>query len=109
MQPTSRHPIYLLRGPPGSGKSTVAHTVAQQWQQSGQLAASLFFSSENGYLNPTTFCTLLVNHMVQLNPSLEDKLDLLSVDPSLPSPLLQQQFISLTEHLLRLPAKDRSP
>jgi len=41
--------------------------------------------------------------MVQLNPSLEDKLDLLSVDPSLPSPLLQQQFTSLTEHLLRLP------
>src|SRR5436190_9873198 len=37
-------PICWLQGPAGSGKSTVAHTIAKQCADHGKLAFSFFFS-----------------------------------------------------------------
>jgi hypothetical protein len=43
-----KHPICWLRGPAGSGKSTVAHTVAERCHQRDELAATFFFSRGKG-------------------------------------------------------------
>src|SRR5436190_22650210 len=41
------HPVCWLHGPAGSGKSTIAHTLAQQYDKRYGLAFSFFFSRRN--------------------------------------------------------------
>src|SRR5688572_11645199 len=43
-----KEPIYWLQGMAGTGKSTVARTVARQLHQNKQLAGSFFFSTGHG-------------------------------------------------------------
>src|ERR1700677_955894 len=40
--------VCWLRGPAGTGKSTIAHTIAEKCEQEGKLAASFFFSRGKG-------------------------------------------------------------
>lgn len=48
------HPICWLRGPAGSGKSAIAQTIAEEYEESGELAASFFFDPESTYRHHIT-------------------------------------------------------
>ena len=40
--------VCWLSGPAGTNKTTVAHTIAAEYDERGQLAASFFFLEEDG-------------------------------------------------------------
>ncbi|KAF8225376.1 hypothetical protein L208DRAFT_1227856, partial [Tricholoma matsutake] len=40
---TTTTPICWLSGPAGTGKTTVAHTIAEEYNKRGRLAATFFF------------------------------------------------------------------
>ena len=42
-------PIFWLNGMAGTGKSTIARTVARSFAEEGQLGASFFFQEERGW------------------------------------------------------------
>ena len=88
-------PICWLYGPAGSGKSTVAHTVAERCGE--KLAASFFFSRGKGRrsaitgLLPTLAYQLAI-HQPPLRPLIERTL---RADPSILSQTLENQFRKL--------------
>jgi len=45
---TTSTPVCWLSGPAGTGKTTVAHTIAEEYDKSGQLAAAYFFWRKTG-------------------------------------------------------------
>jgi NACHT domain len=47
------HPVCWLEGPAGSGKSTIAHTIAQEYDDKSWLAFSFFFSRGKADRNDT--------------------------------------------------------
>jgi phage/plasmid-associated DNA primase len=40
--------VCWLHGPAGTGKSTIAHTIAEEYSRQGRLAATFFFSRKKG-------------------------------------------------------------
>jgi len=88
-------PICWLYGPAGSGKSTIAHTVAEECGD--KLAASFFFSRGKGRrsaitgLLPTLAYQLAI-HQPPLRPLIESTL---RADPSILSQTLENQFRKL--------------
>ncbi|TFK61532.1 hypothetical protein BDN72DRAFT_849582 [Pluteus cervinus] len=97
-------PLRLISGWAGTGKTTIAQTMAEYWARQGQLAGSFFFSrsskerSETGYLRATILHQLLqifgadvdVGHLYSERtvtwPKLVDVL--LSTSSSLPHPVV---------------------
>ncbi|EIW74381.1 hypothetical protein CONPUDRAFT_170111 [Coniophora puteana RWD-64-598 SS2] len=59
-----RRKILWISGEPGSGKSTVAHTVADSLREEGRLAGTFFFSRMNG--RRSTFDFVLLTFAYQL-------------------------------------------
>src|SRR5688572_2000296 len=45
---TTTTPICWLSGPAGTGKTTVAHTIAEEYNERGRLAATFFFWRKTG-------------------------------------------------------------
>ncbi len=45
---TTSTPVCWLSGPAGTGKTTVAHTIAEEYDKSGRLAATYFFWRKTG-------------------------------------------------------------
>jgi hypothetical protein len=97
-----KHPICWLRGPAGSGKSTVAHTVAERCHQRDELAATFFFSrgkgdrSDIGKLLPT-----LAFQLAQRMPSIRPLLLEALADESTLSQTLGDRFLNLIVKPLR--------
>ncbi|TFK58238.1 hypothetical protein BDN72DRAFT_735788, partial [Pluteus cervinus] len=44
-------PVRLISGWTGTGKTTIAQTMAEYWAKRGQLAGSFFFSRSSGKRN----------------------------------------------------------
>ncbi|KAF8534806.1 putative WD-repeat protein [Trichophaea hybrida] len=63
--------IFWLNGAAGTGKSTIARTVARTWANENQLGASFFFSKGGGDLgHATKFFTSLATQLAYTLPSI---------------------------------------
>jgi hypothetical protein len=105
-----KRPICWLRGPAGSGKSTVAHTVAERCHQRDELAATFFFSRGKGdrsdidKLLPT-----LAFQFSQRMPSVRPLLLEALADESTLSQTLGDRFFNLIVKPLRAIEESKHP
>jgi tetratricopeptide (TPR) repeat protein len=95
--PTKAAEIFWLCDVAGSGKSTVAHTFAQQCHEKGLLASSFFFDREiHGCNGPQKIFNTIARDLAGLNPALaEDIAAVLDQDCSIASANLTRQFQAL--------------
>jgi hypothetical protein len=91
------HPICWLQGPAGTGKSTVAHTIAKQCDDVGMLAFSFFFSrAKQGRSVTTHFLSTFAYQLAKSFPAVQAPMrQALVADPSIPSQSLRDQMIKL--------------
>ncbi|KAK6352041.1 hypothetical protein TWF718_005190 [Orbilia javanica] len=89
--------IFWLKGAAGTGKSTIARTVAQDFDDNDQLGASFFFSRfEAERNNPLKFFTTIATHLSQKVPGLVPYIkDAIKKEPMIASKTLEKQFKSL--------------
>jgi hypothetical protein len=92
-----RTPVCWLYGPAGSGKSTIAHTLAQRYDEQGRLAFSFFFSRRNLDRNDATkFVLTFAYQLAAALPSLTQAMrDALVRNPSILRQRLKDQFVKL--------------
>lgn len=91
---TDERCVFLLNGMAGTGKSTIARTVAQAFKDKGQLGATFFFKRGEGSRgNARYFVSTLTRQLVatyrQLAP---DVLAAIENDPNISSKYLSEQF-----------------
>ena len=60
---TSSPSIFLLTGGAGTGKSTIARTIAQEYASKGELGAYMFFT--RGKTDPKAGLTTITNMVIQ--------------------------------------------
>ena len=94
---TNGKPIFWLNGMAGTGKSTIARTVAQSFAVNGQLGASFFFKRGEGDRGNatrffTTIATDLVSHIPELIPGIRKAIE---TDPAISEKALKEQFENL--------------
>ncbi|KAF2177552.1 vegetative incompatibility protein HET-E-1 [Zopfia rhizophila CBS 207.26] len=87
-------PIFWLSGMAGTGKSTIARTVAQSFADQGQLGASFFFKRGEGERgNATRFFTTIATDLVARVPGLiSGIMKALDADPAISERVLKDQF-----------------
>ncbi|KAI9779021.1 MAG: hypothetical protein M1816_003781 [Peltula sp. TS41687] len=90
-------PIFWMNGMAGTGKSTIARTIAQSFATKGQLGASFFFKrgeGDRGHATRffTTIATDLTAHIPDLIPSLWKAIE---SDPAISERALREQFEKL--------------
>ncbi|KAF8227391.1 hypothetical protein L208DRAFT_1029019, partial [Tricholoma matsutake] len=94
------YPVCWLEGPAGSGKSTIAHTIAKQCDGDNRLAFSFFFSRGKHNRSDTTkfvpsFACQLAESVPAIQPSMRDAL---ADNPSAPHLGLRDQIEKLIIH-----------
>ncbi|KAI9774034.1 MAG: hypothetical protein M1839_001919 [Geoglossum umbratile] len=95
-------PIFWLSGMAGTGKSTIARTVAQSFAHQGQLGASFFFKKGEGERgNATRFFTTIARDLIDRVPGLISGITkALDADPAISQKALKDQFEKLILHPL---------
>lgn len=95
--------ICWLHGPAGSGKSTIAHTIAKKYASRKRLAASFFFSRGNAERSDTTkFFSTLAYQLAVSDPSTRLPMrEALQNNPSILSQTLEDQFENLILNHIR--------
>jgi hypothetical protein len=90
-------PICWLQGPAGSGKSTVAHTIAKQCNDDQKLAFSFFFSRGKLDRSDTTkFLPTFAHQLAQFIPAIQLSIQhALTGNPSIPFQRLDDQIKKL--------------
>ncbi|MCJ1464924.1 hypothetical protein MMC07_003539 [Pseudocyphellaria aurata] len=93
----SGRPMFWLNGMAGTGKSTIARTVAQSFADKGQLGASFFFKRGVGDCGNaarffTTIATDLMIHLPGLIPGIRKAIQ---TDPAISERSLKDQFEKL--------------
>ncbi|KIM23144.1 hypothetical protein M408DRAFT_77945, partial [Serendipita vermifera MAFF 305830] len=69
---TDARPIFLLLDVAGSGKSTVAKHMANQWTREGRLLARFFFSRDTKTTMSTDdFCSTVATALISRDPELK--------------------------------------
>lgn len=90
-------PICWLRGPAGSGKSAIAQTVAEEYEESGELAASFFF--DRGLVDHRDITNFVPAIAFQLSVKIPQTKAWMQKafehDPSIPDQSRQYQFTKL--------------
>jgi NACHT domain len=89
--------IFWLNGMAGTGKSTISRTVAQYFEEKGQLGASFFFMRGEGDRGNasrlfTTIAAQLATKVPDLVPSIAKAIE---VDPTISEKALKEQFEKL--------------
>jgi hypothetical protein len=102
-QGENSRPVCWLYGPAGSGKSTIAHTLAQRYDEQERLAFSFFFSRRNLYRNDATkFVLTFAYQLAAALPSVTQAMqDALVRNPSILRQRLKDQFAKLIINPLR--------
>ncbi|KAK7177935.1 Vegetative incompatibility protein HET-E-1-like protein 7 [Paraphaeosphaeria sporulosa] len=95
-------PIFWLCGMAGTGKSTIARTVAQSFNKDGQLGASFFFKKGEGERgNASRFFSTIATDLVACEPGMLPSIrEALEEDSALPYKALKVQFEKLIFHPL---------
>ncbi|KIM88079.1 hypothetical protein PILCRDRAFT_270109 [Piloderma croceum F 1598] len=90
-------PVCWLAGPAGSGKSTIAHTIAKRYDRVDKLAFSFFFSRRNRDRSDATRLILTLAYQVAITlPSAKQAMeDALAKEPSILDQRLEHQFTKL--------------
>jgi len=90
-------PICWLEGPAGSGKSTIAHTIAEQCADKQQLAFTFFFSRGKLDRSDTSkFFPTFAHQLALFIPATQTPMQhALAADPSIPSQWLADQMKKL--------------
>ncbi|KAI9763764.1 MAG: hypothetical protein M1839_006312, partial [Geoglossum umbratile] len=91
------NPIFWLKGMAGTGKSTIARSVAQSFADQHQLAASFFFKRGEGERsNATRFFTTIATDLMAYVPGLISGIrKALDADPGISERVLKDQFEKL--------------
>ncbi|KAF7966894.1 hypothetical protein HWV62_36623, partial [Athelia sp. TMB] len=91
------HKIFWLRGLAGSGKSAIAHSVAQMLHENGRLASSFFFSQDIATRDtPQYFFTTIARDIASRHPAFAVDIGrTLKQEPALASAPLSRQFDAL--------------
>ncbi|CAF3544080.1 unnamed protein product [Fusarium graminearum] len=89
--------IFWLQGMAGTGKSTIARTVAKRWDEQNCLAASFFFKRGGGDRgNLSCFYTTIASQLATCNPSLASSIKLaIDQDSFVTSKMAEEQFDKL--------------
>ncbi|KAH0556398.1 hypothetical protein GP486_005680 [Trichoglossum hirsutum] len=95
-------PIFWLSGMAGTGKSTIARTIAQSFANQGQLGASFFFKKGEGECgHATRFFTTIARDLIGYVPGLTSGITkALNADPAIFQKALKDQFEKLILHPL---------
>jgi NACHT domain len=90
-------PACWLRGPAGAGKSTIAQTIAQRYDENHKLAFSFFFSRRNVDRSDATrfILTFAYQLATTLPPAKQAMEDALATEPSILHQRLRDQFKKL--------------
>ncbi|KAF7986935.1 hypothetical protein HWV62_12739 [Athelia sp. TMB] len=99
--------ILLLRGVVGSGKTTIAHSVAQKLHEDGFLASSFFFDRSNPHLNTSKIVlSKIARDLAGVNPHIRREIvNALNREPELATASLSRQF----EPLILAPLRRHPP
>ena len=100
-------PIFWLNGMAGTGKSTIARTVAQSFADQRRLGASFFFKRGEGERGKatqffTTIATDLMRRVPGIGPGIRKAID---ADPAISEKALKDQF----EKLILQPLSEAAP
>lgn len=89
--------VYWLTGVAGSGKSTIAHTVAKLLADRHRLGASFFFDRNDAALSsPHLFCTTIARQLARYSPEIRQAiLEAVKRDPGIDSKPLANQMAPL--------------
>ncbi|KAF7974512.1 hypothetical protein HWV62_12088 [Athelia sp. TMB] len=103
------HNIFWLNGVAGSGKSAIAHTVAQALYENGLLTSSFFFDREVASRNrPHLLFTTIAHDIAKFYPAIGTDIGaVLDNDPALASAHLSRQFEAFILGPLRRHTIDR--
>ncbi|KZP14717.1 hypothetical protein FIBSPDRAFT_935616 [Athelia psychrophila] len=95
--------VCWLKGVAGSGKSAIAHTIAQSLHKDGRLASSFFFNRNDTSRNtPQLLVTTIARDIAMIHPAIAaDIRTTLEEDPSLASASLSRQFEAFISGPLR--------
>jgi hypothetical protein len=90
-------PVFWLSGMAGTGKSTIARTIAQSFASHGQLGASFFFKKGEGERgNASRFFTTITTDLVVCEPGMLPGIaDALDADSAISERALKDQFENL--------------
>jgi hypothetical protein len=96
-QGENSHPVCWVHGPAGSGKSTIAHTLAQRYDEQERLAFSFFFSRRNLDRNDATkFILTFAYQLAAALPSVTQAMrDAVVRNPGILRQCLKDQFAKL--------------
>ncbi|KAG8960920.1 hypothetical protein FRC03_005985, partial [Tulasnella sp. 419] len=99
----SGKPLFWLCGLAGTGKSTIAQTVAEQFSEKGQLGSSFFFSRDiASRSNPRLVFTTIAYQLARFNKSFFSVIsDSVSGHPDSPAAYLRTQLEDLIIEPLR--------
>lgn len=89
--------IFWLSGMAGTGKSTIARTVAQSFAVKGQLGASFFFKKGEGDCgNASKLFTTLAADLMAYIPGLKSGIQkVIDAEPAIAEKALKDQFVKL--------------
>jgi hypothetical protein len=89
--------IFWLNGMAGTGKSTISRTVAQFFEEKGQLGASFFFKRGEGDRgNASRFFTTIAAQLAIKVPNLVPSIaKAIEIDPTISEKVLKEQFEKL--------------
>lgn len=98
-----RQNVLWLRGVPRSGKSAIAHSVAQALYESGQLASCFFFDRQDRFHNtPQLLFTTIARDIASHHPTIAAEIsEALEREPALGSAHFSRQFEAFISGPLR--------
>jgi mevalonate pyrophosphate decarboxylase len=101
ISPQLQKKIFWLHGPAGSGKSSIATTLAMKFRNQKKLGAYFFFShGVAGQNTPEKVFTTLACGLASYDSGIEAALAIAVMDPHLQTYDLTRQFIELVLHPL---------